>query len=111
MIEILLSTPFIIKVIVSLFIILIINRLTKNLQLSIAGGIIVLALWSGRSLQDIALISFNRLISPNTLFLIVILFQVIWLSILMSMNKMIEDLVNNVRARVSNRMAMAVLPA
>ncbi|MBN2038980.1 MAG: DUF401 family protein [Spirochaetes bacterium] len=110
-IDFIFSIPFILRVVLTLFFILVINRLTKNLLISIGAGTIIIALWSGRSFADIWSIAFNRLISGNILFLVVILFEVIWLSTLMSKNGIISDLVTSVRGMSSNKAAMALLPA
>ena len=105
------SVPFIMRLVLTLLFMLVLNRLVKNLLISIGAGIIILALWSGRSFPEIVSISINRLFSANLLFLIIILFGIIWLSTLMSKNGIINDLVTSVRGMSSNKAAMALLPA
>jgi len=111
MLDAILSVPVIVKVFAALAVILIINSFCRHLLVSVAVGALVLALWSGHSAADMLSISWLRLSSRSNLFLMLIVFQVIWLSSQMSASGVMQDLVEAVRARVSQRTAMAVLPA
>jgi len=111
MAEVFLGVPVIIKVLGALSFILIINRFLDRLVVSVAAGALVLAVWSGHSTSTIAEITWTRFSSTNNLFLILIVFQVIWLSSQMSVTGIMADLLTAVRAKISRREAMGVLPA
>lgn len=106
-----LNTPYVIRVLVSLLIILIANKFFKQLWISILIGTLVLAVWTGHSFYSIISISWERLSSTNNIFLLIIIFQVIWLSNQMSVSGAMKDLVYHVRMGVSQRFSMALLPA
>ncbi|MFO7848932.1 MAG: DUF401 family protein [Spirochaetia bacterium] len=103
--------PIIVKILVSLIMILTVNRLTKNLPLAILFATLLLGIWSGHSASAMADIAWGRFFSLDNGLLIVIITLVIWLSTLMDKTKMMRDLVANIRYRLSPRMSMAVLPA
>ncbi|HON78439.1 MAG TPA: DUF401 family protein [Spirochaetota bacterium] len=106
-----LAMPFLVKVLLSLGIILVLNRVTGRLYLAVAGGTVILALISGHGPASMGHIVFGKGLSPNTLFLMFIIFQVIWLSRQMSDTGVMKDLVDSVNRAVSRRTSMAVLPA
>jgi integral membrane protein (TIGR00529 family) len=105
------SVPVLVKVLGSLALILAFNSLTRRLFLSIAAGTLLLAVWSGHSASAMLHIGGTRLLSAGNLSLLVIVFQVIWLSLQMSRTGLMTELVGAVRARISRRRAIAVLPA
>ena len=105
------STPFIIKVILSLAFILVLNRLTDRLYLAVACGTLFLGFVSGHGPASMAAMTLNRALSPNTLFLMLVIFQVIWLSRQMSDAGVMSSLVLSVNSGLSKRTSMAVLPA
>jgi len=109
--EYLLSIPYIIKVLLSLAFILVINRITDKLYLAVACGTVFLGFISGNGPGAMAAIAVNKALSPNTLFLMLIIFQVIWLSSQMSDTGVMKDLVASVNRGLSKRSSMAVLPA
>lgn len=109
--EYLFSLPYIVKVVFSLVFILVINRLTDRLYLAVAFGSLFLALISGHAAGSIAEIAIIKALSPNTVFLMVIIFQVIWLSSQMSDTGVMKDLVLSVNRGLSRKTSMAVLPA
>ena len=111
MAEAILGVPVIVKVLGALSLILVVNRFCRHLVVSAAAGALALALWSGHSPSGMVEIAWDRLSSVSNLFLMLIVFQVIWLSSQMSVSGVMEDLVAAVRARLSQRGAMAVLPA
>ncbi len=103
--------PFMIKVILSLVFILIINRISGRLYVAVACGAIFLGFVSGHGPGAMAGITLNKASSPNTIFLMFIIFQVIWLSRQMSDTGVMKDLVTSVNEGLSKRTSMAVLPA
>ncbi len=109
--ESILHIPYTIRVLASLFTILIINKLLKNLWFSVIMGTILLSFWTGHSFKAILSISWTRFSSTNNLFLMIIIFQVIWLSTQMSSSGAMKELVNNIRSKVSQRTSIALLPA
>ncbi len=109
--ETLFAAPYILRVLVSLFIILAVNRAIKQLYIAVIIGTAVLALWCGHSPSAAAAVSWQRVSSFNTLFFGLIVFQVIWLSSQMSETGVMKDLVDTVRKRTSQRASMALLPA
>ena len=111
MFEAILSVPVIVKVFGALFLILVVNRFCRHLIVSVAVGTLALGLWSGHSGGAMLDIAWTRLSSVRTLFLMLIVFQVIWLSSQMSATGIMKDLADAVRARMSQRGAVAVLPA
>lgn len=105
------AMPVLIKILVSLSIILVVNRLIKNLALSILAGTSALAVWSGHSFATIASISWNEFFSMDNAMLSAIIFLVIWLSSQMARAGVMGDLVKAIKAKLSVKGAIAVLPA
>ena len=97
------NTPYIIRVLISLFSILIVNRFIKQLSLSVLVGILILAFWSGHSINTILSLSWSHFISANNLFLIIIIIQIIWLSSQMAVTGTMKELVSGIRSRLSQR--------
>lgn len=110
-VELLFSTPVIVKVFVSLALVLVVNTLCRRLSLSLAAGTALLAAWSGHSVIGSLDIAWERLVSPNNLLLIAVIFEVSWLGAQMSASGIMSDLVQLVRSRVSQRTAIGMLPA
>jgi len=111
MIETLLAAPVIVKVLAALLLILVVNSFCKHLTVSVAVAALVLGIWCGHSWSGMARIAWERFASADSFLLMLLVLQVIWLSSQMSATGMMDDLVAAVRARVSQRGAMAVLPA
>lgn len=109
--EQLFAFPYILRILISLLLILLINHFTKRLTVAVTAGTLVLASWLGHPAENIAVIALHRLISEETGFLAVIVFQIISLSSQMSETGIMKELVEYVRSRVSQRASMAVLPA
>jgi integral membrane protein (TIGR00529 family) len=101
----------ILKVLASLALILAANTLSRRLLLSVALGTVALALLLGHPAAGALEIAFERLTSPDTLLLLLLIMMVTWLSYQMSAAGIMKDLVKSVRSRVSGRTAMAALPA
>ncbi len=111
MFEALVNLPVMVKVLTALAIILIINQFCRHLLVSVSVAALTLAVWCGHSPSRIGMITWERLSSSGNLVLMLIIFQVIWLSSQMSETGVMEDLVLTVRSMVSRRGAVAVLPA
>jgi len=109
--DFLLDVPYVFRVLFSLVIILVANKLLKQLLLSLLIGTIGLALWCGHSFETILSIAWKRASSLDNLLLMLVVAQVIWLSTQMSKTGTMTELVNAVKTLVSQRTAMAVLPA
>lgn len=114
----LLALPVLVKILISLGLILTLNALVGSLTVAALVGGVVLGLWCGHpwlpvddGSPGILLIAGRRLVDPDNLMLGVVILLVIWLSLLMQRGGVMRDLVATVRARISRRPAMAVLPA
>jgi len=105
------AVPIIIKIFISLAVILIGNKVLRNLSLSVALGTLLLAVWSGHTVPSIAAISASRFLSLDNAALLIIILLVIWLSSQMDRTFIMRDLVSSLRSMLSPRKAMAVLPA
>lgn len=105
------TTPVLVKILVSLTIILIANKVIKNLTLSILAGTIALAVWSGHSISAIGSIAWTEFYSLDNAMLSLIIFLVIWLSSQMAKVGIMKDLVNAIKSKLSVKGAIAVLPA
>jgi hypothetical protein len=104
------ALPVLVKVLVTLALILLANRLVKELLVSVLAGTLLLGLWFGHGLPDVGVIAWERFRSPDNLLLIAVLLLVIWLSSLMAEGGVMRDLVEAVRSRVPRRLAFAALP-
>ncbi|MCK5199302.1 MAG: DUF401 family protein, partial [Spirochaetales bacterium] len=105
------AIPVLIKILVSLSIILIVNKLIRNLAISILAGTVTLAIWSNHSITSIAFISWNEFYSLDNAMLSLIIFLVIWLSSQMAKAGVMGDLVKTIKSKFSVKGAIAVLPA
>jgi len=111
MLDVLMAAPVLVKVLGSLAIILIMTRFCKHLLASIAIGTVALGFWCGHSVPEMLSTAWGRFWSVDNFCLMVIIFQVIWLSSQMAATGVMRELVDSVRAMVSPRTSMAVLPA
>jgi hypothetical protein len=109
--QFLLSAPAVLKVLVSLGLILILNRFSKSLILAVAAGTLLLAFWAGHSVQSFAAVAWERLSMRDNLFLMLIVLLIIWLSAQMAETGIMNSLVASFRSQTSNRASMALLPA
>ena len=105
------AVPVLVKVLVTLALILLANRLVKELLVSVLAGTLLLGLWFGHRLPGVGVIAWGRFRAPDNLLLIAVLLLVIWLSSLMAEGGVMRDLVEAVRSRVPRRLAFAALPA
>ena len=107
----LLSAPAFIKILGSLAVILVANKLFKTLSVSLILGSIIIALWAGQTPSASMFIAWKRASSSDTLFLILVVMLVIWLSSQMGESGVMNGLVKSIMSRLSKRTSMAVLPA
>jgi integral membrane protein (TIGR00529 family) len=106
-----LQAPVLMKVLVTLGLILLVNRLVRELLVSVIIGTVLLGLWFGHGFPAIGAIAWKRASEPDNLLLTLVLLQVVWLSTLMAESGVMKDLVSTVRRRVPYRFSFAVLPA
>ena len=111
MIELLSSVPYLARVLLSLFSILLVQKLSKSLEIALVFGIVVIGLWTGHSPSGFLIIVENRVFSLDSLFLTVVIVGVIWLSSLMAEAGVMKDLVGSLQHRLPRRWLLAVLPA
>jgi integral membrane protein (TIGR00529 family) len=109
--DFLLAAPLLAKVLGTLALILLLNRLLKNLSAAVAAGTLILGLWAGHSPAAIAAIAWRRTVSADNLMLLAVIILVNYLGDLMSRTGVMADLVAVVRARVPRRLSLAALPA
>jgi integral membrane protein (TIGR00529 family) len=102
--------PWIVKILGSLGIILLANRLLKRLTLSMAIGTWLLALFAGHSTAEIISITSNRLFNVKHINFILVIAQVCWLSQQMAATGLMADLVNLIQGRLTPRGSISVLP-
>ncbi len=110
MLDAIINAPVLVKVLGALGLILVVSRFVPLLP-SIVVGALVLAVWSGHTPWAMLRIAGDRFWSVDNFCLLLIVFQVIWLSSQMAATGVMGDLVESVRSRVSQRGSMAVLPA
>ena len=104
----LLGLPVFFKVIFSLALILFVSRYLKSFFLSISIGVIVLAFWSGQTVNRFFLVSYRSVVYGDTLFLLIVTYLIISLSYQMYFAGVMKDLVETVRARLSKRISIAI---
>jgi integral membrane protein (TIGR00529 family) len=105
------ETPYLLRVLGSLAAILVVNKLTRQLTLSMIIGTLLLAVWCGHSPAAVLHIAGAHALSRSNLLLMVVIMQVIWLSSQMSRTDSMKDLVDTVKGVLPARAATAVLPA
>jgi len=105
------NVPILLKVGISLLAIVVVNRITGKLLAAMTAGVLILAFWCGHHPFSLAEMAGKTLTSTDSLLLILVVFQVVWLSSQMKETGVMEELVESVLSRVSGRSAAAVLPA
>ena len=110
MIDMLFSVPYLVRILVSLLGILILQKITRSLELALVGGVTMLAVWTGHTTSSAMAITVNRVASADSLYLVLVIVGVIWLSSLMSEAGIMKDLVASLRSRLSKRATLAALP-
>lgn len=111
MIELLLSAPALLKILVSLAAIILMNKLLSNQILGVLAGTIILAAWSGHSLTASMDIAWTRFSNIDNIFLLIVVLIIIILSTQMKESGVMDDLVTSITQRFSRNKSMAVLPA
>ena len=102
--------PVIFKILLSLALILVVQRVFKKLIIAVSAGTLLLAFWTGHSVRSFWEISAERFFSIDNYMLLLIIVLVIWLSTQMSKTGVMKDLVGAATGVFSKRAAMAVLP-
>jgi len=105
------NIPILVKILISLAVILIGNKVLRSLSVGVLIGTLLLALWTGHSFPAILRISAERFLSLDNTSLLIVIFLVIWLSSQMDKTFVMRDLVASLRSLLSPRSAMAMLPA
>lgn len=103
--------PYLVRVILSLFSILLVQKVSKSLEISLGAGILILGLWTGHSPSAAWDIVIHRVVSLDSLFLTMVIVGVIWLSSLLAEAGIMKDLVSSLERRLSKRWLLAALPA
>ena len=109
--DILLNIPVLIKILVSLSIILVANRFIRNLIISMCIGTAVLAFWTGHSALNILATIKTTVISLDYIMLLIMASMIIVLSSQMKETKMMSDLLESLRQRLSGKTLLATVPA
>ncbi|NLY91541.1 MAG: DUF401 family protein [Firmicutes bacterium] len=102
--------PWLVKILASLGVILLANRILKRLTLSMAIGTLLLTLFAGHSTAGIISITYNRLFNLTHLNFILVIAQIYWLSQQMAATGLMGDLVSLILGRLSSRGSISVLP-
>jgi uncharacterized protein len=110
-ISVLVSAPVIVKILLSLAVILVVNKLTNNLLIALIAGALTIGFWSGHTVTAVASIAWGRFFSIDNAMLLLVVVLIIWLSSQMSKTGVMDDLVSSVRSKLSGRAAIGVLPA
>ena len=103
--------PAIIKILVSLAAIIITNKFLSNQILGVLVGSLILAFWSGHSPSGAAAIAWERFSDIDNIFLLIVVFSIIILSVQMKETGVMQDLVSSITTRFSRNKSMAILPA
>jgi uncharacterized protein len=109
--EYIMTTPYLIRILITLAVILLLNKKLNSLIFSTLGGTVLLAFWCGHDIPSILKITWTRFSSTGNILLIIVIIQVIWLSSMMEKTGVMKDLVEFVRKSISRRAGLAVLPA
>ena len=105
------NVPVLLKILVSLLLIITLNRKLSNQFIAICAGTLVLAFWAGHSPASAAEVAAARLGNPDNILLLIVISTIIALSSQMKECGIMDDLVRKLTASFSNIVSMAVLPA
>jgi len=104
--------PVLLKILGIFALVLILTRCKLNLGVSLILGAVAVALWFGHSLADTLLLTAQGILTPNALFLYLVVFLIVVLSSLLESSGMMRRLLTIVRSLVvSRRAVLALLPA
>ena len=109
--ELILNIPVLVKILVSLLVIILVNRKISNQVLAVVAGTVLLAFWAGHGPASAASISLSRLTEIDNIFLMIVITAIIALSSQMKETGVMDDLVLALTARFPKTVSMAVLPA
>ncbi|WP_033301109.1 DUF401 family protein [Sediminispirochaeta bajacaliforniensis] len=105
------TIPLMLKIILSLALILVLNKIVRNLAISVAAGALLIAFWSGQTIVTAGVIASKRMLSFDNFALLLLIALVITLSNQMNQTGMMKQLVGGLKTRVSQKGALAALPA
>jgi uncharacterized protein len=103
--------PIIVKLLTSLAVIILLNKLIKNLPISLLGGTVVFAFWIGIGPLQFLTVAADRVLTLSNLALIILVCLVLTLSGQMKRNGLVEELVTSIRGTFSSKASLAILPA
>ncbi|MBN1902880.1 DUF401 family protein [Candidatus Sumerlaeota bacterium] len=107
-----LNAPALLKVIITFTFVLALNRFGLHLGLSLLVCAFSMLLWFGNALGESLQIVFNGAFNKECLLLLIVVFQILALTLLMTRTGMMQQMISSVKSIVpSRRMAMAMLPA
>ena len=105
------AAPVIVKILFSLAVMLAADKFIRNLPLSMAIGIAVLAAWAGHSLKSAFEIAYTTVLSSDYIILLIMIFMLVWLSSQMKESRIMEDLVISLKSRLSGKILFITVPA
>ncbi len=103
--------PLLAKLLISLLLIIIVNRITRNLFAALLCGAVLFSFWSGQGLAGTMQIAVERTLDTSNITLLGIVALVIILSGQMGRTGLMESMVTSMKAKISTKASMAVLPA
>ncbi|MCQ2604197.1 MAG: DUF401 family protein [Spirochaetia bacterium] len=103
--------PVIIIIFISLGIILLADRLIKNLALSVMAGALFLAVFSGRSLKAIISLTYHSIFNTDTAMLLVLIYAMLAMSNQIKTNRIMENLTMGLQTRISGKLLLSSVPA
>lgn len=103
--------PWLIKILASLGVILLTNRLLKSLSLAMASGALLIALFAGHSPAEMIAIASRPLLTFKHLTFVLVIALIYWLSMQMSATGLMRELVALIQSRLSARGSISALPA
>ncbi|MBN1649525.1 MAG: DUF401 family protein [Spirochaetales bacterium] len=103
--------PVIFKILISLALILAVQRISGKLLIAVTAGTLLLAFWAGHTFRSFGQVVVTSFFSFDNYMLLAVIFLVIWLSLQMDRTGLLKDLVSTATGIFSNRTAMAILPA
>lgn len=105
------TIPIIIKLLASLAVIILLNRLLHKLWVALIGGALTFSVWVGLAPGQILSIASRKVFSLELAGLLSLVSLVIILSLQMERTKMVHELVHAIRSRFSSRTSLAMIPA
>lgn len=106
--------PILLKILLSLALIMLVQRFSRNLLLGIVAGTLLLAFWAGHTVYSFGTVFSRNFLSTESFdnyVLLLTIMLIIWLSSQLSATGVMKELTNSVTGVFSRRISMAVLPA